>query len=171
MVKYVFDPVHSTLDFSIKHLMVSKVKGSFEKYDVDVTGDFNDLSTVEATVTIDVDSIDTGNKDRDNHLKSADFFNSEENKQIVFKTKKVTEDSVTGDLTIAGQTHEETFDFEFNGVSINPMSGGKVTGFSVSGKINREKYGVDFNQKLETGGVLIGKDVKFEADGEFAIEE
>lgn len=171
MVKYNFDQVHSTLEFSIKHLMVSKVKGSFDNYNVDVTGDFNDLSTVQATVTIDVDSINTGNKDRDNHLKSADFFNTDEHNQIVFKSTKITENSVTGDLTIAGVTHEETFDFDFNGVSANPLTGGKVTGFSVSGKINREKYGVNFNQALETGGVMIGKEVKFEADGEFSIEE
>lgn len=171
MAKYNFDQVHSTLDFSIKHLMVSKVKGTFDDYHVELSGDLNDFSTVKATVKIDVDSINTGNKDRDNHLKSADFFNTDENKEITFKTTKITEDSVTGDLTIAGQTHEETFDFDFNGISVNPMSGGKVTGFYVSGKINREKYGVDFNQALETGGVMIGKDVKFEADAEFSVEE
>lgn len=171
MAKYNFDQVHSTLEFSIKHLMVSRVKGTFENYNVEISGNVNDLSSLEAVTTIDVESINTNNKDRDNHLKSADFFNTDENKQIVFKTKKITEDSVTGDLTIAGQTHEETFDVEFNGISANPMTGGKVTGFSVTGKINREKYGIDFNQALETGGVMLGKEVKFEAHSEFAVEE
>lgn len=171
MTNLKFDPVHSTLEFSVKHLMVSKVKGTFKDYDVEVTGDLNDLSSLQSVTTINVDSIDTGNADRDAHLKSADFFNVEENKQIVFKTTKADENSITGELTLAGQTHEETFDFEYLGISDNPLSGGKVAGFTVKGQIDREKYGMSFNQKLETGGVLLSRNVNFEFNGEFAIEE
>lgn len=171
MTNLKFDPVHSTLEFSVKHLMVSKVKGTFKDYDVEVTGDLNDLSSLQPVTTINVDSIDTGNADRDAHLKSADFFNVEENKQIVFKTTKADDNSITGELTLAGQTHEETFDFEYLGISDNPLSGGKVAGFTVKGQIDREKYGMSFNQKLETGGVLLSRNVNFEFNGEFAIEE
>lgn len=171
MTNLKFDPVHSNLEFSIRHLMVSKVKGTFHDYTVDVTGDINDLSSLQSVVTINVNSIDTKNADRDNHLKTADFFNAESHQQIVFKSKKVTENKVTGDLTIAGQTNEETFDFENPGVSNNPLTGGKVTGFTASGTIDREKYGMNFNQALETGGVMLGKDVKFEFHGEFSIED
>lgn len=171
MTNLKFDPVHSTLEFSVKHLMVSKVKGTFKDYDIEVTGDLNDLSSLQSVTTINVDSIDTGNADRDAHLKSADFFNIEENKQIVFKTTKADDNSITGELTLAGQTHEETFDFEYLGISDNPLSGGKVAGFTVKGQIDREKYGMSFNQKLETGGVLLSRNVNFEFNGEFAIEE
>ncbi len=170
MANLKFDPVHSTLEFGVKHLMVSKVKGTFTDYSVDVSGDIDDNNSLQSVLTINVDSIDTGNADRDNHLKSADFFNVDENKQIVFKTTKVSENSITGELTLAGQTHEETFDFKNHGVSDNPLSGGQVVGFSVSGKIDREKYGMNFNKPLETGGFLLGKEVEFEFDGEFAIE-
>lgn len=88
MAKYNFDQVHSTLEFSIKHLMVSRVKGTFENYNVEINGDVNDLSSLEAVTTIDVESINTNNKDRDNHLKSADFFNTDETNKSYSKLKK-----------------------------------------------------------------------------------
>ena len=170
MTQFTFDSVHSALDFQIKHLMVSKVKGAFEKFDVNVEGDINDLSTLKATATIDPASINTGNEDRDNHLKTGDFFGTDEFDKITFVSKEVSENSVVGDLTIKGETHEEKFDVEYNGVSKNPMNGEQVTGFIVTGKIDREKYGISFNQALETGGVMLGKNVKFEASAEFSID-
>lgn len=170
MTNLKFDPVHSSLEFSIRHLMVSKIKGTFNDYTVDVKGDLDDLSSMESVTTINVDSIDTKNPERDNHLKTADFFNAESHQQITFRSKTITENKITGDLTIAGQTNEETFDFEQHGVSDNPLSGGQVTGFTVTGTIDREKYGMNFNQALETGGVMLGKNVNFEFHGEFTIE-
>ncbi|HDP1958601.1 TPA: polyisoprenoid-binding protein [Staphylococcus aureus] len=143
MTNFTFDGAHSSLEFQIKHLMVSKVKGSFDQFDVAVEGDINDFSTLKATATIIPSSINTKNEARDNHLKSGDFFG----------------------------TDEETFDVEFNGVSKNPMDGSQVTGVIVTGTINRENYGINFNQALETGGVMLGKDVKFEASAEFSISE
>lgn len=171
MTNFNFDKAHSSLEFTVKHLMVSRVKGTFSDYDVDVTGDVNDLSSLKAVVTIKADSIDTKNPDRDAHLKSADFFNADQNPNITFESTSISESEITGNLTIAGNTHEETFDLEYNGVSKNPLNGETVTGFLVSGKIDREKYGVSFNQTLETGGVMIGKDIKFEAGAEFGISE
>ncbi|MGX0076129.1 YceI family protein [Staphylococcus warneri] len=171
MTQFTFDSVHSALDFQIKHLMVSKVKGAFEKFDVNVEGDINDLSTLKATATIDPASINTGNEDRDNHLKTGDFFGTDEFDKITFVSKEVSENSVVGDLTIKGETHEVKFDVEYNGVSKNPMNGEQVTGFIVTGKIDREKYGISFNQALETGGVMLGREVKFEVSAEFSIQD
>ncbi|WP_195225493.1 YceI family protein [Staphylococcus warneri] len=171
MTQFTFDSVHSALDFQIKHLMVSKVKGAFEKFDVNVEGDINDLSTLKATATIDPASINTGNEDRDNHLKTGDFFGTDEFDKITFVSKEVSENSVVGDLTIKGETHEEKFDVKYNGVSKNPMNGEQVTGFIVTGKIDREKYGISFNQALETGGVMLGREVKFEVSAEFSIQD
>lgn len=171
MTNFTFDGAHSSLEFQIKHLMVSKVKGSFDQFDVAVEGDINDFSTLKATATIIPSSINTKNEARDNHLKSGDFFGTDEFDKITFVTKSITESKVVGDLTIKGITNEETFDVEFNGVSKNPMDGSQVTGIIVTGIINREKYGINFNQTLETGGVMLGKDVKFEASAEFSISE
>ena len=170
MTKFNFDQVHSGIQFKIKHLMVSQVKGTFKQFDVQLDGDINDLTSLKATATIIPSSIDTQNEDRDNHLRSNDFFGTEDNDKMTFVTKEINEDRVVGDLTIKGETHEETFDVEFNGVSKNPMNGQQVTGFIVSGTINREKYGINFNQALETGGVMLGKNVKFEASAEFSID-
>lgn len=171
MTKFTFDPAHSSLEFQVKHLMVSKVKGSFTQFNVDLTGDINDLNSIKGSASVDVKSIDTKQEDRDNHLRTNDFFNAEEYPEIKFEIKDVKDDKVTGLLTIKGVTNEETFDVDFEGVSKNPLNDTNVAGFTVTGKVDREKYGMNFNQTLETGGVLIGKDVKFEAALEFIVED
>lgn len=171
MTNFKLDPVHSNVEFSIKHLMVSKVKGEFTEFNGQATGDINDLTSLQLTGSVKVDSINTNNADRDGHLKSADFFDVEKYPEIKFVSKSITQNKVTGDLTIKDQTHEETFDLEFNGIHKNPMDGSSVTGFIVNGTVNREKYGINFNQALETGGVMIGKEAKFEVNAEFAIED
>lgn len=170
MTNFTLDKAHSSIDFSIKHMMVSKVKGEFTDFDATATGDINDLSSLNVKAAVKVDSIDTNNADRDGHLKSGDFFDVEQYPEITFVSKSVSSDSITGDVTIKGVTNEETFDLEFNGVHKSPMTGGDVTGLIVTGKIDREKYGLTWNQALETGGVMVGKEVKFEAGVEFAIE-
>ncbi|UBH08616.1 YceI family protein [Macrococcus armenti] len=171
MTNFQLDKAHSSIEFSIKHLMVSKVKGEFTEFDGEVTGDINDLSSLQIKGSVKVDSIDTNNADRDGHLKTGDFFDAATYPEIKFVSKSVSENKITGDLTIKDQTHEETFDLEFNGVHKNPMDGSSVTGFIINGTVNREKYGMNFNQALETGGVMLGKDVKFEVGTEFRIEE
>lgn len=171
MTNFQLDKAHSSIEFSIKHLMVSKVKGEFTEFDGEVTGDINDLSSLQIKGSVKVDSIDTNNADRDGHLKTGDFFDAATYPEIKFVSKSVSDNKITGDLTIKDQTHEETFDLEFNGVHKNPMDGSSVTGFIINGIVNREKYGMNFNQALETGGVMLGKDVKFEVGTEFRIEE
>ncbi|AYU56021.1 YceI family protein [Staphylococcus debuckii] len=170
MTQFTFDPAHSSIEFQVKHLMVSKVKGSFTQFNVELSGDLDDLSSLKGSASIDVKSIDTNQADRDNHLRTSDFFDADNYPEVKFEIKEVTKDKVTGDLTIKGVTNEETFDYDFGGVIKNPQNDTNVAGFTVSGKVDREKYGMSFNKTLETGGVLIGNDVKFEAALEFEVK-
>lgn len=156
------DASHSEVGFSARHLMVSKVKGRFTKYDATVTVAPNVLdSTVEATVQMD--SVETRDEQRDGHLKSADFFHAEEHPVMTFRSTGIRENGsdfyLDGDLTIKNVTHPVTFDLEFNGVSGDPW-GGVRAGFSAETEINRKDWGLEWNVALETGGVLVGEKIK-----------
>ena len=164
MAKYIVDQAHSNIGFEVKHMMVSKVKGNFDSYAAEVEADdLTDLTKASISFKIDVDSIDTGSEDRDNHLRSEDFFNVEKYPTIDFVSKEITKDGddfkVTGDLTIKSVTKPVTFDVEFGGKGVNPW-GVEVYGFEAATKINREEFDLTWNAALETGGVLFGKDVK-----------
>ncbi|SEQ55930.1 YceI family protein [Piscibacillus halophilus] len=170
------DKVHSAVHFSVKHMMVSKAKGEFQDFNVELNGDVNNLEDASVKVVIDVASIETNNEDRNGHLKSGDFFDVENHPNIVFESKSVkklseSEYEVTGDLTIKGVTNQETFKVHHNGVAKDPMAGNMVAGFDVEGQLNREDYGLTWNAALETGGVLIGKEVNLNASFELVIEE
>ncbi|RPF52246.1 YceI family protein [Aquisalibacillus elongatus] len=176
MANVTLDKVHSAINFSVKHMMVSKAKGEFQDFDLEVNGDVKDLENTSVKVTVDVSSIETNNEDRNGHLKSEDFFDVENHPNIVFESKSVkkvsdSEYHVTGDVTIRGTTNEETFTVYQNGIAKDPMGGNMVAGFDVEGKINREDYGLTWNAPLETGGVLIGKEVNLTAAFELVIEE
>ncbi|GAE92378.1 YceI like family protein [Gracilibacillus boraciitolerans JCM 21714] len=176
MVNVNLDKVHSALNFEVKHMMVSKAKGEFQNFDVDFNGSFDDLANASVKVTIDAASIETNNPDRNGHLKSGDFFDVENYPNITFVSKNITkagdsEYKITGDLTIKDVTNEETFTVEYNGTAKDPMQGNTIAGADVEGKINREDYGLTWNAQLETGGVLVGKDVKFSGGFEFVVEE
>ncbi|RFU69836.1 YceI family protein [Bacillus sp. V59.32b] len=158
--KWVVDAAHSSIDFSVKHMMVAKTKGTFQKFDAAVEADPADLTTANIEFTIDVSSIDTRNGDRDAHLRSADFFDIEKYPSLTFKSTKIVKTSedeydVTGDLTMHGVTRSETFAITFEGQGTNPW-GAEVAGFSGKGTINRSDYDLTYNAALETGGVLIG---------------
>ncbi|WP_078553564.1 YceI family protein [Bacillus alkalicellulosilyticus] len=175
MTTFKLDKVHSGVNFSVKHMMVSKAKGEFQDFDVNVVGDINNPEGLQVTVNVDPASINTNNDDRDGHLRSGDFFDVENYNTIKIEStsiKKVSDDEfeMTADVTIKGVTNSETFAIEFNGTSKNPMDGSTVAGFDVEGKLNREKYGLTWNAALETGGVLVGKDVKLSANFEFVVE-
>jgi polyisoprenoid-binding protein YceI len=174
MSNFQLDKIHSSISFQVKHMMVSKVKGEFNEFDIEVEGDVNQLEASKVKVTIPVSSIDTKNEDRDNHLRSADFFDAEKYPNITFisdSVKKVSdhEYKVTGQLTIKDVTKTETFKVEFNGQSKHPMTGDIIAGFDVEGQINREDYGLTWNAALETGGFLIGKEVKLFGSFEFVV--
>lgn len=159
------DTVHSSIDFSLKHMMVARAKGTFHDFNASIQADPADLTTASIAFEVGVDSIDTRNKDRDGHLKSEDFFDVENHPKITFqatdiKKKSEQEYDVTGDLTIRGTTRRETFSVTFEGEAKDPMSGNHVAGFSGEGTINRSDYGLTYNAALETGGVLIGDEIK-----------
>ena len=174
MAKWIIDQSHSHIGFSVKHMMVSKVKGQFDAYTANVeAADLADLSTASIQFEIDTASVNTRSVDRDNHLKSADFFDAEQFPKIQFVSKSITKSGddykITGDLTIKDVTKEVTFDTEFNGKGTNPW-GQEVYGFEAETKINREEFGLTWNTALETGGVLVGKDIKINVELEINPE-
>ena len=174
MTKWNVDQSHSAVGFEVKHMMVSKVKGQFISYTADVeASDLADLTTASIAFKFDVASINTNNEDRDNHLKSADFFDVEAYPAITFTatniTKKGDDYNVTGDLTIKDVTKPVTFDVEYGGKGTNPW-GVEVYGFEAETKINREEFGLTWNAALETGGVLVGKEIKIKVELEINPE-
>lgn len=174
MAKFIVDASHSNIGFEVKHMMVSKVKGSFDAYTAEVdAADLTDLTTANIAFTFDVASINTRSEDRDNHLKSGDFFDVEKYPNITFKSTKIEKDGddyeVTGDLTIKDVTKPVTFEVEYGGKGVNPW-GVDVYGFEAEAKINREEFGLTWNAALETGGVLVGKDIKIKVELELNPE-
>ncbi|GGB48791.1 hypothetical protein F3157_18980 [Virgibacillus dakarensis] len=166
---WLIDPVHSSLEFVVKHMMVSKAKGVFQDFEATVVADPEDLTNAEIEFVIDVNSINTRKEDRDNHLRSADFFDVENHPKMTYKVTDITKKSahhydVTGDLTIRGTTKPVTFDVTFEGQHKDPMSGNIVAGFSGTAEINRKDFGLTWNAALETGGVVVGEKVKLNVE-------
>ena len=162
MKRMTIDSAHSEVGFKVKHLMISTVKGNFTTYGGGLQEDGS------LFVSMNINSINTGNVDRDNHLKSADFFNVEENPTITF-AGKMTEDmkTVTGSVTIKGITKEIELNTEYNGMSIDPW-GNTKHGWEITGTINRNDFGLTWNAPLETGGVLISEKVTLTFDIQMA---
>jgi polyisoprenoid-binding protein YceI len=156
------DASHSELGFVARHLMVTKVRGQFKDFDasVNVGTRFED-SLVQATVQLA--SVETGSADRDGHLRSADFFDVENNPVMTFRSTKVTSNTLEGDLTIKGVTRPVVFDLDFNGVSKDPW-GGTRAGFEAKTEINRKDFGLEWNVAIEGGGVLVGEKVRINLD-------
>lgn len=174
MAKWKVDLAHSTVGFEVKHMMVSKVKGTFDAFTVNVEAeDLADLTGAQIDVSIDTASISTRNEERDGHLKSADFFDVENYPTITFKSTAIEKSGddykVTGDLTIKDQTHPVTLEVEYGGSGTNPW-GVQVYGFEGKGKVDREQFGLTWNAALETGGVLVGKEIKLKLELEFNPE-
>ncbi len=161
--KWSLDPAHSQLEFGVRHMMLSTVKGLFTDVSGTIHYDDGNLEDAVVEVEIPVESIDTRNADRDGHLKSEDFFNVEKHPAITFKSRKVTGTpesfKVTGDLTIRGTTREVVLDAELLGGGEDPW-GNQRLGFKAETKINRKDFGLTWNQALETGGVLVGDEVR-----------
>jgi polyisoprenoid-binding protein YceI len=169
-MSWLLDDVHTHVGFSVKHMMVTTVRGQFKKYGGTITLDPKDFTKSKFEGEIDVASIDTGNAQRDDHLRTNDFFDAPNHPKITFKSTKIdakgeNEFVVHGDLTIRGVTKPVALDVEFHGTSKNPY-GKTVAGLSVRGTINRKDFGVNFNALLETGGVAVGEKVKLEVDVE-----
>jgi polyisoprenoid-binding protein YceI len=168
--KWQIDPTHSSVAFSVRHLMISKVKGTFKDFSGTIIIEEDPLqSTVDARVGLA--SVDTGDEQRDAHLKGSDFFDTEQYPDMVFTTTALREDGgdylLDGELSILGITKPVTFELEFEGVSTDPWGNTKA-GFSAKTEINRKDWGMNYNAALETGGVLIGEKAKIELDIEAA---
>jgi polyisoprenoid-binding protein YceI len=158
---WTIDAVHSTVGFVVKHMMVSKVRGKFGAVDGTIVTAENPLDST-ATATIDLSSVDTGNAQRDEHLRSADFFTVEKNTTMTFTSTAVTSDgddfSVTGDLTLNGVTKPVTFAVELEGFGPDAY-GGVRAGFTGTGTLSRKDWGITFNGAIEGGGVVVSDKV------------
>ena len=168
------DSAHSEINFTVRHMMISNVRGRFEAFTGTVEFDQQNPANSSVDVQIEAASINTREAQRDTHLRSADFFDTETYPYLTFKSKKVevVDDShgrITGDLTIHGVTKEVVLDTEFNGMSQSPW-GFSSAGFSATTKINRKDWGLGWNMALETGGVLVSDEIKINIDIEI-IEE
>ena len=169
---WALDATHSSVGFTVRHMMVSKVRGRFTDYTADIVTAEDPLrSTVNAT--IQMASIDTGDEGRDGHLRTNDFFDIEEHPTMTFRSTGITgsgtDYELTGDLTIKGVTKPVTFDLEFGGVGKDPW-GNTRGGFTLTGTINRKDFGMAYNAVLETGGIMVGEKVSIELDIEATLQ-
>ncbi|HOI86815.1 MAG TPA: YceI family protein [Lentimicrobium sp.] len=167
--KWVLDPSHSELLFKVKHLMISNVKGEFTKFDAEIDGE--DFTKAKITATIDAATINTNNDQRDAHLRSADFFDTDNFAELSFESRtfvKAGDDNykLTGILTMKGVSNEVSLDVEFGGINKDPW-GNEKAGFSFNGIINRKDWGLNWNAALETGGVLVSEEVKISGELQF----
>jgi len=170
--KWILDPTHSEVEFKVKHMMISTVSGKFTKFEADVRTEDEDFMTAQVTFAVDVDSITTGNEQRDGHLKAPDFFDTAKFPKLKFvatKYENVDNDGsyeVYGDLTIRDVTKQVKLDAEFGGVIKDPW-GNTRAGITVSGKINRKEFGVQFHAVTETGGLVLSDEVRIHVALEF----
>lgn len=165
---YVLDPTHTRLGFVARHAMVTKVRGSFNDFTGTAVLDFDDPSRSSAEVTVQVASISTGQAQRDEHLRTNDFFDAPTHPEITFRSTKVEKTggddfAMTGDLTIKGVTKPVTVEFEHTGVARDPY-GNLRAGFDGKAVITRGDWGINFNAALETGGVLVSDKITLEFD-------
>jgi polyisoprenoid-binding protein YceI len=162
---WVIDPTHSEVQFKVKHLMIATVSGSFNIFTASIQTEDEDFTKAKITFTIDVNSISTGNADRDAHLKSADFFDAVNHPQIKFvatKYESVDNDGsyeLYGDLTMRGTTKNVKLDVEFGGV-VEDAYGNTKAGFTINGKINRKDFGLSWSAVTEAGGVVVSDEVR-----------
>lgn len=163
--KWNLDTTHSEITFKVRHMMISNVKGAFNTFTAEVEAEDDTFKNAKVSATIQTDSIDTNNADRDTHLKSADFFNTEQNPTITFESASLADD-VTGHLTINGVTKPVQLEVEFGGINQDPWGNTKA-GFTFEGKIKRSDFGLNWNAALETGGVLVSDEVKIAGELQF----
>jgi polyisoprenoid-binding protein YceI len=176
MATWNIDPVHSAVEFSVRHMMMTTVRGNFDGFSATLNFDENNPAASSVEAEIQTETVNTRTADRDNHLRSPDFFDAANHPTMFFSSKNIniTGDNtgtVTGDLTIKGVTREVTLDVEYFGQQKSPFGDFRAS-FNATGKINREDFGLTWNQALETGGVLVGKEVKINLDLQFVkVEE
>jgi polyisoprenoid-binding protein YceI len=171
-VTYVIDPAHTAAHFSVRHMMISNVRGEFTKVSGKIVWDAENPANSSIEATIDANSINTREPQRDGHLKSADFFDVEKYPTIEFKSTKVQPEDgggkVTGNLTIHGVTHSVVLEVEGPTPEIKDPWGNLKIGASATTKINRKDFGLTWNSALETGGLMVGDEIKISIEAEAA---
>ena len=172
---FVIDPSHSSVGFSVKHMMISNVKGTFDTFEGTIVYDAENPAGSSVEFSLDVASVDTRNEKRDNHLRSDEFFDVANHSSITFKSSKVTMKGdkwvATGDLTIRGVTKQVDLVFSINGPIQNPW-GQTVMGFDITPLVvNRTEFGLNWNKALEAGGVVVGDDVTLDLQIEAAKQQ
>ncbi len=175
MATWTIDTAHSEIGFKVKHLVVSTASGKFTAFEGKIEGDPEDLTKSKISFSADIDSIHTGNEQRDGHLKSADFFDAANHPKLTFTSTSVekigdVDYKVTGELTLKGVTKPITITAEFGGIE-KSLYGQTVAGFEVTAKINRQDYGLTWSAVTEAGGLVVANDVKLIANIEFIKSE
>lgn len=165
------DPVHSEIEFRARHMIISTVTGQFDHFESTAETDGDSLENANITFSAETASVNTGTEQRDNHLRSDDFFNAEKYPKIVFKStsfKKVKDDiyKLKGNLTIRDVTKPIELDVEYGGEIKDPY-GNQRRGFTITGKMNRKEYGLKYNALLETGGAVVSDEIKLNCHAEF----
>jgi polyisoprenoid-binding protein YceI len=168
MQNWKVDASHTNVGFSVRHMMVSKVRGDFSGFDATIEANPEDLTGAKVEFKIDVATINTNSVDRDNHLRSADFFEVDAHPYITFVSTNIVktgdnEYNLSGDITIKDVTKKITFEVEYEGTGKNPW-GVEVVAFEAKAKLSRQEFGLTWNQALEAGGVLVGDDITIQID-------
>ena len=171
VTKWVLDPMHSEVQFKVKHLVISTVTGSFKSFEGDFETENEDFSDAKINISLDVDRIDTNQDQRDGHLKSPEFFDAEKYPKISFKSTSFTKDgddyTLKGNLTIKDVTKPVTLAVEHGGVA-GDFYGNTKAGFEITGKINRKEFGLTWDGVTEAGSVVVGEDIKLIINVQFA---
>lgn len=165
------DKAHSSIGFNVKHMMFSKIDGHFEDYEASIAMKDANLENAQIKFEAKADSVTTHNEDRDNHLKTQDFFSAGENPKVEFESTNITKNgankyTVEGDLTMNGITKPVKLDAEYSGVMADPWGNDRIA-LIMTSSIKRAEWNMSFNQTLESGGVLVGKEVNFDIESQF----
>lgn len=174
--EWAIDPMHSAIQFKVRHMMISNVRGSFNKFEGKVTTDEKEAANSKVEATIDVSSIDTGVEKRDEHLRSADFFDVEKFPKMTYVSKSAKKADngkylITGDLTMHGVTKEVVLEMEEPSPEMKDPQGKIRRGGSIFAKLNRKDFGLTYNKVLETGGVAVGEEIEIFIDVEVVKQE
>jgi polyisoprenoid-binding protein YceI len=165
--KWVLDPMHSEVQFKVKHLVISTVTGSFKSFEGSLETEGDEFNSAAVSFSLDVNSIDTNQDQRDGHLKSAEFFDAEQYPTITFKSTSFDGEELKGDLTIKGITKPVTLEVEHGGTATD-FYGNTKAGFEVTGKINRKEFGLTWDGVTEAGSIVVGEDIKLIINVQFA---
>lgn len=160
---WAIDNAHSEIAFKVRHMMIASVTGKFEKFTASAETENDDFTTAKVRFSAETASINTHAADRDNHLRGADFFDSENYPEMTFESTSISENSMTGNLTIRGISKPVTLKLEHGGMGKDPWGNTRI-GFSLNGKINRKDWGLNWNAALEAGGVLVSEEVTIQCE-------